>query len=84
MARRRFSRNDRDVFTLSIHQENNYPMPKPPSDEDMGLEDGTRDHEYLDALEKGLRCARGIDSGFNFLRRRAPTLIAKTNLADWR
>src|SRR5580692_2543736 len=46
--------NDASVFTLSIHQENNYPMPKPPSDVDIGLEDGTRDHEYLDALEKGL------------------------------
>ena len=46
--------NDASVFTLSIHQENNYPMPKPPSDEDIGLEDGTRDAEYLDALEKGL------------------------------
>ena len=46
--------NDASVFTLSIHQENNYPMPKPPSDEDIGLEDGTRDHEYLDALEEGL------------------------------
>jgi acetoin utilization deacetylase AcuC-like enzyme len=46
--------NDATVFTLSIHQENNYPMPKPPSDEDIGLEDGTHDHEYLDALEEGL------------------------------
>lgn len=46
--------NDASVFTLSIHQENNYPMPKPPSDLDIGLEDGTRDAEYLDALEKGL------------------------------
>jgi len=46
--------DDKSVFTLSIHQENNYPMPKPPSDEDIGLEDGTRDPEYLDALEEGL------------------------------
>jgi acetoin utilization deacetylase AcuC-like enzyme len=46
--------DDDTVFTLSIHQENNYPMPKPPSDEDIGLPDGTRDHEYLDALEEGL------------------------------
>ena len=46
--------NDASVFTLSIHQENNYPMPKPPSDQDIGLEDGTRDAEYLDALEEGL------------------------------
>jgi acetoin utilization deacetylase AcuC-like enzyme len=47
--------NDKSVFTLSIHQENNYPMPKPPSDEDIGLEDGTRDREYLDALHLGLQ-----------------------------
>jgi acetoin utilization deacetylase AcuC-like enzyme len=46
--------NDATVYTLSIHQENNYPMPKPQSDLDIGLEDGTRDAEYLDALEKGL------------------------------
>jgi acetoin utilization deacetylase AcuC-like enzyme len=46
--------NDASVFTLSIHQENNYPVPKPPSDQDIGLEDGTGDAEYLDALEKGL------------------------------
>jgi acetoin utilization deacetylase AcuC-like enzyme len=45
---------DSTVFTLSIHQQNNYPEPKPPSDEDIGLPDGTRDHEYLDALEEGL------------------------------
>jgi acetoin utilization deacetylase AcuC-like enzyme len=45
---------DRSVHTLSIHQENNYPMPKPPSDHDIGLEDGTRDAEYLVALEEGL------------------------------
>jgi len=46
--------DDPSVFTLSIHQQNNYPEPKPPSDEDIGLADETRDHEYLDALEKGL------------------------------
>src|ERR1700730_16134140 len=46
--------NDSSVYALSIHQENNYPVPKPPSDQDIGLEDGTGDAEYLDALEKGL------------------------------
>jgi acetoin utilization deacetylase AcuC-like enzyme len=46
--------NDASVYTLSIHQENNYPMPKPASDLDIRLEDGTRDAEYLEALEKGL------------------------------
>ena len=46
--------NDPSVYTLSIHQENNYPMPKPPSDEDIGLDDGTRDAEYLNALDGGV------------------------------
>jgi acetoin utilization deacetylase AcuC-like enzyme len=46
--------NDASVYTLSIHQENNYPMPKPPSDQDISLEDGTRDDEYLDVLDEGL------------------------------
>ncbi len=47
-------RNDSSVFTLSIHQENNYPMPKPPSDMDINLPDGIEDDEYLDILEAHL------------------------------
>jgi acetoin utilization deacetylase AcuC-like enzyme len=65
--------NDPSVFTLSIHQENNYPMPKPPSDEDIGLEDGTRDHEYLDALEEGL---------LRSLKKMTPDLIFYVGGAD--
>jgi acetoin utilization deacetylase AcuC-like enzyme len=45
---------DPSVFTLSIHQERNYPYPKPPSTLDVNLEDGTEDEEYLAALEQGL------------------------------
>ena len=45
---------DADVYTLSIHQENNYPVPKPPSSLDIHLADGTGDEEYLARLEKGL------------------------------
>jgi len=45
---------DPDVFTFSIHQERNYPYPKPPSSLDINLEDGTGDDEYLAALEHGL------------------------------
>jgi len=41
---------DRNAFTLSIHQENNYPANKPPSDIDIGLADHTSDGEYLDLL----------------------------------
>ncbi|MGO9642162.1 MAG: histone deacetylase [Candidatus Acidiferrales bacterium] len=45
---------DPTVFTLSIHQENNYPVPKEISDLDIGLPDGTGDAEYLSRLEGGL------------------------------
>lgn len=43
-----------EVFTFSIHQERNYPVWKPPSDLDIGLEDGTGDAEYLAVLEQHL------------------------------
>jgi acetoin utilization deacetylase AcuC-like enzyme len=43
-----------DVFTISLHQENNYPVWKPPSSIDVNLPDGTNDDEYLAWLEKAL------------------------------
>ena len=47
-----------DVFTISLHQQNNYPEFKPPSSIDMNLPDGMGDGEYLaclgDALSMGL------------------------------
>jgi acetoin utilization deacetylase AcuC-like enzyme len=42
---------DETVFTLSIHQFNNYPAEKPPSDVDIDLEDETGDREYVDRLQ---------------------------------
>jgi acetoin utilization deacetylase AcuC-like enzyme len=42
--------NDKSVFTLSIHQWNNYPAHKPHSSLDINLEDGVEDEEYLAAL----------------------------------
>ncbi len=45
---------DPSVFTLSIHQVNNYPYPKPPSSLDINLADGANDSEYLRELEHGL------------------------------
>jgi acetoin utilization deacetylase AcuC-like enzyme len=41
---------DPTVFTLSIHQENNYPAHKPPSTVDINMDDRADDAEYLDAL----------------------------------
>lgn len=48
---------DGTVFTLSIHQENNYPYPKPPSAIDINLPDGIGDEDYLAILEKHLHKA---------------------------
>ncbi|MDP2957048.1 MAG: histone deacetylase [Longimicrobiales bacterium] len=46
--------DDARVFTLSMHQERNYPALKPPSDLDLGLDDGTGDASYLAVLEASL------------------------------
>ena len=43
-------RNDPTVFTLSIHQLNNYPAHKPPSNVDLNMDDRVEDEEYLGAL----------------------------------
>ena len=51
--------NASDVFTISLHQENNYPAWKPPSSIDVDLPDGIGDDDYLawldNALSSGLR-----------------------------
>jgi acetoin utilization deacetylase AcuC-like enzyme len=61
------------VFTLSMHQQNNYPAYKPPSSLDVPLADGTNDAEYLEALEGAL------DAAFAHFR---PQLIAYIAGAD--
>jgi acetoin utilization deacetylase AcuC-like enzyme len=43
-------RSDPTVFTISIHQENNYPAHKPPSNIDLNMDDRADDDEYLGAL----------------------------------
>ncbi|MEO0144261.1 MAG: histone deacetylase [candidate division WOR-3 bacterium] len=47
-------RNDKNVFTLSIHQEWLYPIPKEKSDLDIGLEENTDDETYLNILADAL------------------------------
>ena len=51
-----FSADD-SVFTLSIHQFNNYPTEKPLSNVDIHLVDGVGDAEYLNRLGNGYRAA---------------------------
>jgi len=46
--------SDPRVFTFSMHQRHNYPVFKPRSTLDIGLEDGAHDETYLRALEGAL------------------------------
>lgn len=59
---------DPSVFTLSIHQENNYPVPKQVSDLDVGLDDGTGDEAYLAALERALERVWAFEPGLVLLQ----------------
>ncbi len=45
---------DETVFTISLHQENNYPLWKPASSLDVNLPDGVGDEDYLTHLEGAL------------------------------
>ena len=62
-----------DVFTISLHQENNYPAWKPPSSIDVDLPDGIGDDDYLAWLDNALSSA---------LRRFRPDLICYIAGAD--
>jgi len=62
-----------DVFTISLHQENNYPAQKPPSSIDVDLPDGITDDDYLSWLDNAL------SSG---LRQFSPDLICYVAGAD--
>ena len=61
------------VFTISLHQVNNYPAYKPPSSIDINLPDGTGDDEYLAWLDQSL------SSGF---RHFSPELLCYIAGAD--
>ena len=49
--------HDRSVFTISIHQENNYPAHKPQSSIDLHMMDRADDDEYLAALMPAVQTA---------------------------
>jgi acetoin utilization deacetylase AcuC-like enzyme len=49
-----------DVFTISMHQYNNYPATKPPSNIDVHLPDGTGDEQYMKLLHEVLASALGV------------------------
>jgi acetoin utilization deacetylase AcuC-like enzyme len=49
-----FFQQDPDVFTFSMHTEDNYPADKPHGSLDIGLDRGTQDDEYLLLLRGAL------------------------------
>ncbi len=51
------SAGDLEVFTISLHQANNYPAHKPPSSIDVNLPDETDDEHYLGWLDQALSSA---------------------------
>ncbi len=55
----RIRRVSSDVFTISLHQENNYPAFKPPSSLDLNLPDGIGDDEYLACLGNAISMGLG-------------------------
>jgi len=66
-------RDDPSVFTFSIHEEENYPAVKPPSDQDVGLETGAGGKTYLAVLEHWIP---------RILTRHEPDLVAYIGGAD--
>jgi acetoin utilization deacetylase AcuC-like enzyme len=49
---------DRDTYTISVHEEDLFPIPKARSDLDIGLPSFTGDAGYLNAVEEALQYAR--------------------------
>ena len=66
-------RDDPSVFTFSMHEEQNYPSVKPPSDLDVGWDTVTQGAEYLAALER---------HALAILDRHRPDLVAYVAGAD--
>ncbi len=80
-ARPPSSRGDASVFTLSIHQFNNYPSEKPESVIDIHLRDGVGDEEYLSRLEDALPVAMGFRAESRCSMWPAPIRTARINSA---
>ena len=57
----RIFEEDPAVFTCSMHQQNNYPLNKPPSSLDIALADGVGDSEYLAHLQVALAAVSAAD-----------------------
>ena len=59
-------KNDKDIFTFSMHCKSNYPAKKSKSDMDIELEDELEDKEYLEILKKNINYLNKINFDFVF------------------
>jgi len=59
-------KNDRDVFTFSMHCASNYPAKKSKSDKDIELTNFMEDQEYLNILHDNLKELNKLDFDFIF------------------
>ena len=59
-------KNDRDIFTFSMHCKTNYPAKKSKSDLDVELNDGLEDKEYLKVLKDNLSKLNQLNFDFIF------------------
>jgi acetoin utilization deacetylase AcuC-like enzyme len=59
-------RDEPDVFTASVHGENNYPFRKETGDLDLGLPDGAADGPFLEAVDAALAAVLAFRPGILF------------------
>ena len=71
--------SDPTIFTFSIHNENNFPLFKEQSDLDVGLDDGTGDEAYLQALVPGV--GQALNQAVSTLGSRMPVRALAIYLA---
>ena len=60
-------KNDKDVFTFSMHCASNYPAKKSKSDIDIELKENMGDKEYLDILNFNLKKLNKLNFDFVFI-----------------
>ena len=55
------AKNYKNIFTFSMHCENNFPLKKMKSDLDIPLAKGMKDNQYLDILQKNIDINDKVD-----------------------
>ncbi len=59
-------KNDKDIFTFSMHCKSNYPAKKSNSDLDIELKDNLEDNEYLEILKDNINDLNQMNFDFVF------------------